>query len=195
MGRKSLALERREEILDAFARCILKYGLEGSTLERIAEEAGMKRSILRHYLGNRDELVESLIERISTSYRQDSSHAFAGVDQTNLIPALLDYLLAVAPHDDANERLITALLAAKELSPGARETLAAMFESWVDSISMTLHLALPGAEAVGCRQAAYMLLCLSVGHDTMMQVNPNPAYQTLIRTSIEAILDQFPRGL
>jgi hypothetical protein len=30
------------------------FGLEGSTLERVAEHAGMKRSVVRHYLGNRD---------------------------------------------------------------------------------------------------------------------------------------------
>ena len=54
MGRPDLTEVRTAEILDAFERCVARFGLEGSSLERDAEEAGMKRSILRHYIGNRN---------------------------------------------------------------------------------------------------------------------------------------------
>ena len=51
MGRKSLANERREQILDAFAIYLRQHGFEGCTLERVAEIAGVQRSIIRHYIG------------------------------------------------------------------------------------------------------------------------------------------------
>ena len=38
MPRPSVKAERTEEILDAFERCVARYGVEGSTLERIAEQ-------------------------------------------------------------------------------------------------------------------------------------------------------------
>ena len=60
MGRPNLTEVRTAEILDAFERCVARYGLEGSSLERVAEEAGVKRSILRHYIGNRDEMITGL---------------------------------------------------------------------------------------------------------------------------------------
>ena len=75
MGRPSLAEQRKEEILDAFGRCVAKFGLEGSSLEKIAEEAGMRRSILRHYLGNRDEMVIALAKKVIGEYRS-STKAF-----------------------------------------------------------------------------------------------------------------------
>ncbi len=63
MARPSVKEKRTEEILDAFERCVARYGVEGSTLEKIAEQAGLRRSLLRHYIGNREELIEALLER------------------------------------------------------------------------------------------------------------------------------------
>ena len=69
MGRPDLTETRTTEILDAFERCVGRYGLDGSSLERIAEEAGMKRSILRHYVGNRTDLIHALTDRVVAGYR------------------------------------------------------------------------------------------------------------------------------
>ena len=71
MGRKSLASERTSQILDAFERCIVQYGLEGATLKRIAKEAGVKLSMIHHYIGNRDMLVKSMVKRFIDTYRHD----------------------------------------------------------------------------------------------------------------------------
>lgn len=72
MGRKSLAKERRAQILDAFYLCIKKYGLHGASTRRIAEQAGVQPSILHHYFKDRDEMIEELVanivENISVRY-------------------------------------------------------------------------------------------------------------------------------
>ena len=72
MPRPSLKEQRTEEILDAFERCIHRVGLSGSSLEVIAEEAGMKRSILRHYIGNRDDILEALAARTISRYQSET---------------------------------------------------------------------------------------------------------------------------
>jgi AcrR family transcriptional regulator len=64
MGRKSLAPERRAQILDAFYQCIRKYGLHGASTRRIAQEAGVQPSILHHYFKDRDEMIEELVANI-----------------------------------------------------------------------------------------------------------------------------------
>jgi AcrR family transcriptional regulator len=72
MGRKSLAKERRAQIIDAFYRCIKKHGLHDASTRRIAEEAGVQPSILHHYFKDRDEMIEELVanivENISARY-------------------------------------------------------------------------------------------------------------------------------
>jgi len=68
MGRKSLKAERVTQILDAFERCMEKKGLESTTLENVAEEAGVARRIIRHYVGNRDDLIQAAVERIINNF-------------------------------------------------------------------------------------------------------------------------------
>lgn len=75
MGRKSLAKERRAQIIDAFYDCIRKYGLHGASTRRIAEEAGVQPSILHHYFKDRDEMIEELVrtsvDRLTARYQAE----------------------------------------------------------------------------------------------------------------------------
>jgi AcrR family transcriptional regulator len=64
MGRKSLAKERRGQIVKALNRCISKYGLQNTTIKKIAEEAGVQPGILHHYFKDRDEIVEEMVRTI-----------------------------------------------------------------------------------------------------------------------------------
>ncbi|MEM7479305.1 MAG: TetR/AcrR family transcriptional regulator, partial [Planctomycetota bacterium] len=92
MGRPNLAEVRKVEILDAFERCVARFGLEGSSLEHIADEAGMKRSILRHYIGNRDDLVEALAGRVVQKYRGYVDCFVESVSSKNRVNQLIDFL-------------------------------------------------------------------------------------------------------
>ena len=69
MARKSVKIQRSKEILDAFERCISKWGLDGASLERIATESGIKRPALRHFIGNRDELLVALVKSMVAEYK------------------------------------------------------------------------------------------------------------------------------
>ena len=59
-GRKSIAKERRAQILDAFRACAVRSGLEKASLREVAEEAGLPVSNLHHFFKNRDEMVSEL---------------------------------------------------------------------------------------------------------------------------------------
>src|SRR5438876_910806 len=108
VGRPSLAETRRPQILRAFETCVLKYGLEGSSLERIAAEAGVQRSLIRHYFGNRAELTQALIdgviERTVENYRDVIRDAGAeGGTET-----LIDYLTGPKFPERRDDALIDA---------------------------------------------------------------------------------------
>ena len=64
LPRPSLKDQRSAEILDAYLTCVAKFGLDGATQERIAAQAGVKRPLLRHYLGNRDEMISTLTNHV-----------------------------------------------------------------------------------------------------------------------------------
>lgn len=61
MGRKSIANERRDQIIEAFYRCTVNQGLAASSIRKIAEEAKVRPSTLHHYFNNRDEIIEEAV--------------------------------------------------------------------------------------------------------------------------------------
>lgn len=72
MPRPSIKQQRRDEILDAFERCIVRYGLSGATLQKVADESGLARPLLRHNVGNREALLEAMLARLNTQYEEES---------------------------------------------------------------------------------------------------------------------------
>jgi AcrR family transcriptional regulator len=70
-GRKSIADERRAQILEAFRSCAVRKGLERASLREIAGEAGLPVSNLLHFFRNRDEMVRELEKQIIGDIMED----------------------------------------------------------------------------------------------------------------------------
>ncbi|HEX7824382.1 MAG TPA: TetR family transcriptional regulator, partial [Mycobacterium sp.] len=51
--------ERRIEVLDATWRVIGRFGLEATTVRRIAEEAGYSQGVLAHYFHDKSDILIS----------------------------------------------------------------------------------------------------------------------------------------
>ncbi len=75
MPRLSIKEQRAKEIISAFERCIARNGISGAQLEKIADESGIQRPALRHFVGNRDQLIYALTKSISEEYQQMMSTA------------------------------------------------------------------------------------------------------------------------
>ena len=67
-GRPPRFEERRLQILEAFGRCVARSGLEATTLDDVAREAGLQRAMIRHYVGNRGTLVREATEHLAAQY-------------------------------------------------------------------------------------------------------------------------------
>ena len=83
MSRPEIKNVRREQILDAFETCVAKYGVEGATLAKTAEQAGLARPLVRHNVGNRDELVDALVERFLQKSRKYMEEFVQTLPETN----------------------------------------------------------------------------------------------------------------
>ena len=167
MGRPSLADERRPQILRAFEACVLKYGIEGSSLERIAEEADLPRSLIRHYCGNREDLTRALIDGIidrTVSFYRDIIGRAGAAGGTR---ALVDYLMGVEFADRRDDALIDALMAVSHRDARVREQLREKYGMFERSVRRELRGAFPVADATDVRASAYALMCLAVGSASM----------------------------
>lgn len=163
MGRKSLANERSEQILDAFEICIRQYGLEGSSLEQIAQEAGVKRSLIRHYIGNREDLIEAAVNRIINAYREDLANAIQNLSQEQMIPELLDYLFCHEIEDERNhyEILVSALWAVHERDQNTHRLLLNLYQEMEDLIFQAISYTYPDAPEAQRQGIAFSLMCLA----------------------------------
>jgi AcrR family transcriptional regulator len=98
--------ERREELLEAVWRVIVRDGIEGTTIRAIARETGWSTGVLSHYFADKDEIIASALrlayERIATRWDEK-------LDGLTGSTALYELVLDNLPLD-AERKLETQLL-------------------------------------------------------------------------------------
>ena len=168
MPRPSLKDQRTEEILDAFERCIHRVGLAGCSLEVIAEEAGMKRSILRHYIGNRDEILEALAARTIARYRSETAELLDHLPAKGRARALVTLLF----HDVGNTNVQTlAVSEALTAASGQNAKIRILYSDWLDHFVSTLadilQESFPARDRNACWAVGYGIASLYFSHEAM----------------------------
>ncbi|MTI08739.1 transcriptional regulator BetI [Curvivirga aplysinae] len=71
MGRKNIAKIRRSELAITAYQTLTKYGIQGTTLHRVAEEAGISKAGILHYYKNKDELLEAAMREANSVVRKE----------------------------------------------------------------------------------------------------------------------------
>ncbi|UTW55212.1 TetR/AcrR family transcriptional regulator [Kordiimonas sp. SCSIO 12610] len=138
MARPSIKQERTEEILDAFEICVAKYGVEGSTLEKIAEQAGLRRSLLRHYIGNREALLSSLVKRfINKSHQQSDYMKSLTISQPAHV--LIDFLYNRSAEQNMFALTAQSLIIAANERDDLKNTLKIWMEDFVETLEDILR--------------------------------------------------------
>jgi len=93
MGRPAMGDERREQILTAFEKSVIRDGLEQTWLQNVAKEAGLPRPLVRHFAGNRADIIKLLVERM-TDRADENLAQMRPTDRRSNIDDLLNYLFS-----------------------------------------------------------------------------------------------------
>ncbi len=160
MPRPSLAELRRPQLLEAYARSLLKHGSEGATLDRIAEEAGVTRGLVRHYLGNRVDVDRALLDHVRERYVNRLQALGEGRPPAERLRTLLEAVFAKET-SDPTARLVDTLIGASADDPVLRERLREMYLELEHLLDSELAAAHPGSEPAARRRTAYGILCLA----------------------------------
>ena len=154
MPRPSLKAQRSKEILDAFEQCVAKFGIEGATLERIAEEAGLQRSLLRHNVGNRDDLLDALLNRFLEKSTDDMNQLLTAIADETRPNKFIDILFDESYADSKSVLVAEALIAAAPQNP----KIVPRLQNWLDDITNVfvkiLKNIMPNAKAQDYREVA-----------------------------------------
>jgi len=183
MGRKDLSKERQDVILDAAERCIAKYGLQGATLENIASEADINRGLIYHYVGNRDDVIQMMVERLLERYEASFANYAATRPESNHTEIVLEYYFDawfdLAPEDDI---LFLELLAQSERDPGIRKLLLHLYSGLEKMIAKELLRLYPNVESNNLHSTAYSLMVLAFAHATFNWLGLPQAKQADVRS-------------
>ncbi len=191
MGRKDLTEQRHEDILDAFERCLIKYGLEDSTLERVAQEAGKSRNIIRHYIGNREDLIAAFVERILLRIKQVAADILENTPKQKLIPKVLDFLFEERSADsppDLGERMLGGMWHIREQSPKVQQALFNFYQEFEKILTDGLKQLYPDVPAKKCQEVAYSLICLAETNWVLGTVGVDVSHTRMARHSAEYLL-------
>ena len=192
MPRPSLKSERSEEILAAYTRCIARYGLEGATQDRIAAEAGVKRPLLRHYLGNRDAMIAALIDHMEAVFDGQTEALLAALPERNRIEALLDLLFAREAATDAETILaFQALANASDRTPGAQDALLGAVSRFLAALEGELAAAFPEADAERVAAAAMGLMGIYFNTDSLAPLQLPKAWRATSRRAAEILIESL----
>ncbi len=172
MARPSLKDQRAEEILTAFARCVARFGLEGATLEKIADEAGVARPAVRHFVGNRDDLIQALIEHVERDYAQKLDALFAWLPAEGRVQAILDLLFDPAYFSTSDDvALAQALTAASRQYPAAGKMLSRWIIAFDDRVFSELKRGFPMETDEPLRAVSFGIISLYFNVDALSPLN------------------------
>ena len=182
MPRPSLKDQRSQEILDAYLTCVARFGLDGATQERIAEEAGVKRPLLRHYLGNKDEMIAALAEYTLEGFAMSLDglrHALPDrATPTDLVDALF------AENSGTDPRLMLAYQALVTVVPDRpefRQDLLDSLSAFFDVVEDVLRRAAPDAPDASIRAVTQGISAIFVSMDALSPLEPPKVWRAELK--------------
>lgn len=162
MVRPRIGDERREQILSAFERCVIRDGLSKATLQKVAAEADLPRSLVRYFVGNKQDMVGLLIDRM-IERAEDSLSRLRPKDRQFSIQDMLDYLFGTVFADRTSNAIVDELwyLAAHDIA--IKKRLSKMYARVRDLIANQLHKDGVGGSPSERQATAYALVSLAYG--------------------------------
>ena len=191
MPRPSLKETRSEQILDAFVRCVARFGLDGSTQARISEEAGVGRPLLRHYLGNRDEMVRKLLDHVLQVFAVQVEALFDSLPPTDRIAAVMEALFGRAVYSSESAAVFAALVAASVRHEGLRAPLLGFVHDFESRLAAEIVGERPEADEKDVRTVASGVAAIYFNTDAVMPLRPRVEWRNTQRAAAQMLIDNL----
>lgn len=172
MPRPSKKAERIEEILEGVETCITQYGIDGTTLDLIASATGLARPLIRHNLGNRDDIIEAFLERYFVRSEYETRLLEQALDEVDRVEDLVKTVF-VLEQEESNSILVAQAL---NIAAAKNDQLAARLHDWTDNFTRILAHALerlnPKSSTIACKDVAVGLVNLYLSAASYAPLNP-----------------------
>ncbi len=190
MPRPNLQAERREQIIDAYATCVGRYGVDGATLQQVADESGLARPLIHHNVGNRDDLLDALVARLGVQGNAEMESLLAYLPETQRCTALLELLFDPRWASSRGDmQLHLALQFAAHSRPALRRILTEWQDQFEAAVAAELGAEYPQAEADAITAVATGIVALYINADVMAALDPNSGLFTRSLNAAERLME------
>lgn len=191
MARPSVAAERREQIIEATLLTIARHGVSSASLDRIAETAGMARGHVRHFAGNRDELLADTARSV---FSEDGEPTILPPSAVTFADAL-DYLFGEDfTRSDAENAVVLGFVELARTTPAIADILALAYGRTRERLAELAAIAYPGVASASLSVIADGTLTAALGNVFMGDFDPDVARTANARRAVEALVDGLTRA-
>lgn len=161
--------ERRAQLVNAFIDLVARESLEHVTLDDVAASAGMKRSALNHFIGNREDLIVATVDELAARYftvMNEAAGAEPDIEQLLAVMFSKDWILA----NDIEDAAFDALLSEAMRNERTRDIVNSGYQQFIAKIEGALHRSYPYAPSAAVRETGYAIACLIEQNITFQQL-------------------------
>lgn len=182
-GRPSNRDERYEQVMEAFVRCVARMGLDGATLSAIADEAGLSRPLIRHHLGNRDEMITALQDYVLGEFESATAELVNMLPNTGAATAMVDILFSESTDSSPDLTMAFAALTAKASQDDAlKEACRASVLDFEAQVADILGRSYPKAPEGKRKVAAHGIVALYFNTTSLSALDMPKDWRNLSRT-------------
>lgn len=162
MARAQIGDNRRKQILAACETCVVREGLAKTTLQKIADEADLPRSLVRYFIGNKGDIIPLLIDRMMARADHDYAQVRAKTGSLTTQDAI-DFLFDTAFSNEVTNTIVAELWKLGECDESVRLRLAEMYRKMQQALADQMAADGMGGDGSERMSAAHALICLAYG--------------------------------
>ncbi|MGC3939927.1 TetR/AcrR family transcriptional regulator [Roseobacter sp. EG26] len=191
-GRPTNRDERYIQVMKGFVRCVARYGLDGASLSHIAKEARLTRPLIRHHVGNREDMITGLTDFVLKSFDDQTAAMVSCLPNERPSSALVDLLFSEDAVSEPDMVLAFAALTARSLDDAklrqrCRETLLD-FEA---AIADTLRRDHGDADDAALGAAAHGIMALYFNLTSLAPLDMPKSWQNHARGLAHELLEKL----
>ena len=124
-----------ERILAAAYRCLAKHGYSGTSMQRVADEAGTQKRMVHYYFASRERLLDEVARRVGDRLLSQVEEAISGLeDPAEIVTVGFDRLWGEVRSDPQLQAVYFGLAAEAATDSSLRETLPYINDGYRDLI-------------------------------------------------------------
>lgn len=171
--------------------CVARYGISGLTLDKVAELARLARPLIRHNIGNRQQLIDAVTDHFIANSNAKMSELDGYLPEDAPLSAALDYLFETDNTDTTLMLVAEALIAESANSNRIAGVMRDWLENFVARLSALAAREFPAASQAQCSIVATGITGIYFTVDSMSPIYGLTEFSSNAKKSALLLLEQL----